>query len=98
MGTQLVLDPVATRPTGSLPAAARPGIARGAVFGVISNSKPNASNLLHAVSRRLQDRHGLIEGFFFQKSDIGGWGHPLPAEWIDQLASGTVAVLAASGD
>lgn len=98
MGTIRVLDPTGTRLTTSIPLARRPGIGRGATFGIISNSKPNASNLLRAVSKLLQEEHGLVEGFFFEKEQIGGWGHPLPDDWEDELCSGAVAVLAGSGD
>ncbi len=98
MGTLRVLDPIGTRVSGSIPIARRPPLRPGATFGIISNSKPNASNLLRAVSALLQERHGLVEGYFFEKQEIGGWGHPIPAEWQDTLSSGAVAVLAASGD
>ena len=98
MDTIRVLDPIGARLTTSIPLARRPGISRGATFGIISNSKPNASNLLRAVSKLLQEEYGLVEGYFFQKEQIGGWGHPIPDDWEDELSSGAVAVLAASGD
>jgi hypothetical protein len=98
MGVTDALSPIGTRRSGSIPPAPRNGISRGAIFGVICNSKPNASNLLHAVSRLLQEKHGLVEGFFFEKQVLGGWTRPAAEDWIDELASGAVAVLAASGD
>jgi hypothetical protein len=98
MGTIEVLDPIARRVSVSIPVAQRPGISRGATFGVICNSKPNADNLLHAVSRLLQEKHGLVEGYFFEKRYASGYGHPIPEDWSNDLSSGAVAVLAASGD
>jgi hypothetical protein len=94
-----VLDPTASRPDSTLPVASRrQPLAAGAAFGVLHNSKPNADVLLRALSRRLQRDYGLQEHLWYNKKVLGGPGFPSPPDWIDALASGTVAVLAASGD
>lgn len=71
---------------------------KGATIGLLSNGKPNSMKLLRAIGSRLVQNHGvnLIEA---DKSVEGeGAGDPSPDPLLEKLASGTIAVLAASGD
>ena len=96
---QKVVDPigVVSGPEGS--GATWTVDLRGQVLGLLSNGKANASPLLEAVAARLDSRYGLAGIIRADKShEASGPGLPAPPDIIDRLASGSVAVLTASGD
>lgn len=92
-----VVDP--TRPTLDARGALAPRQAklRGTI-GLLSNGKPNATMLLQALEERLRD-YGVTEFLWLDKSRNALGPSQASPEWmIQRLTSGTVAVLAASGD
>lgn len=94
-----VLSPIGESKSAPIPLARRSErISKGTV-GLLSNGKPNASNLLEAFGRRLQERDPSIQITLVNKAVVGkGSGDPAPLEVIEGLSTGAIAVLAASGD
>ena len=71
----------------------------GKTIGFLSNGKANSAELLKAVERRMQVKYDLAGVVWANKSiEAEGPGRPAPAEILNRLSSGVVAVLAASGD
>ena len=94
-----VVNPIGSLSTAPFPTAPRTGSLRGGVLGALTNGKPNADILLQEVASRLQRSLGLAGVMRLDKTaSAAGQGMPA-ADWmIERLASGTVAVLTASGD
>jgi hypothetical protein len=94
-----VVDPMGRPTAGVLPTAERNGKFKGGVLGTLSNGKPNADVLLDEVAGRLREALGFTEVMHFDKTlQAEGPGMAGPDWMIERLASGTVAVLTASGD
>lgn len=94
-----VVNPLGTPQAAGAELAASPQSLRGARLGVLWNGKPNADELLRAVAARLIEGQGMAGMLWLKKGDLAsGPGFPSPQPLIDRLSSGTVAVLAASGD
>lgn len=71
----------------------------GGVIGLLSNGKPNAHELLDIAFGQLQGRLGPFEAVRYEKHVVAaGSGSASPPWLLDKLASGTVAVIAGSGD
>jgi hypothetical protein len=90
-----ILDPVGTTAAASRALAPRPASLRGAVIGVLDNSKPNARVLLEGVARALAARLGARDVRIWRKpgASIGATGPVL-----DEIAAHCGAVLTASAD
>ena len=72
---------------------------RGARVGFLSNGKPKSEELLVALERRIQERYGISESVWANKTrDCLGPGVGASEEVLGRLTTGVVAVLAASGD
>jgi len=94
-----VLSPLPTQSTTSDRVARRPPTLDDQVIGLMTNGKQNADVLLEAVAAELRTRFALREPFRANKAASGsGPSQGAPAPMIDRLASGTIAVLVASGD
>ena len=95
MGQMRVLIPTGSRAEAVVAPATRASLLAGGTFGVIHTTKPNAAPLLHALSRLLEERHGLRQTLWFDKTF--GAGRPSPQAWIASLRD-VDAVLIASAD
>jgi hypothetical protein len=90
-----ILDPVGGSSAESRARAPRPRSLRGAIIGVLDNSKPNARVLLEHVARALADKLGA--------RDVKRWRKPLASIGatglvLDEIAAQCGAVLTASAD
>jgi hypothetical protein len=94
-----VLSPLATHSITSDRVARRPPTLDDQVIGLMTNGKQNADVLLEAVAEELRTRFALKE-LRRENKAAGGSGpsQGAPVSMLDRLASGTVAVLVASGD
>jgi hypothetical protein len=90
-----ILDPVGASDATAGTRAPRPASLRGAVIGVLDNSKPNARVLLQGVARALAERLGAREVKVWRKpgASIGA-----TAAVLDEIAAQCGAVLTASAD
>ena len=90
-----ILDPVGSSQAPSRALASRPASLRGAVIGVLDNSKPNARVLLEGVARGLAEKLGAREVKRWRKpgASIGA-----TASVLDEIAAQCGAVLTASAD
>ena len=94
-----VVNPMGAGATATSELAPHPGALRGKTLGVLCNGKPNADKLLGALAQRFVQEHDMADVLWMDKVDLAkGPGDPCPEDLIDRLSSGTVAVLAASGD
>jgi hypothetical protein len=94
-----VVNPIGSLSGAPFSTAPRTGRLRGGVLGALTNGKPNADVLLEEFATRLQRMLGLSGVMRLDKTAAAaGPGMPAPDWMIERLASGTVAVLTASGD
>ena len=93
-----IIDPRGRGPSDQNSLAPRLQGFRGRI-GFLTNGKPNATKLLQAIEKRFAAHPGVTGFLWLDKSrDAEGPGAS-STEWMFQaLSSGTIAVLAASGD
>ena len=93
-----VLDPVAPAIVERIEAAARPRSLEGIRLGVLSNSKPNAANLMRIAQRRMEQRFAISDVIFFDNVEHGVMAGDAAPDWmLEQLAT-CDAVLHGGGD
>ena len=92
-----LLDPTGDgdRSTNTSLAMPRPQSLAGLIVGLLENGKPNATVLLRAVGRQLQDKYGVREIRMFQK---GYFGTPVEESVIQQMLHNCDFAVAAIGD
>jgi hypothetical protein len=90
-----ILDPVGSTTAASRTLAPRPVSLRGAVIGILDNSKPNARVLLEGVARALAAKLGARDVRVWRKpgASIGA-----TRSVLDEMAAHCGAVLTASAD
>lgn len=92
-----LLDPTGEgdRGTDTSLARPRPQSLAGLVLGLLENTKPNATVLLRAVGRELQEKYGVREVRMFRK---GYFGTPVEESVIQQMLHNCDFAVAAIGD
>ena len=95
-----VLDPIAPERDARDKLAPRPRLEPGARIGLLSNGKPNADVLLDVIHARIaREFPELGPPLAINKgTEAQGPSNAATEAQYEALASGTVAVLAASGD
>jgi hypothetical protein len=90
------LDPTSgPLPTTVKGATPRPGSLEGAVVGLVSNGLGESDALLRAVSRELEQRHGVSKAVFVRKPSVSV--PPEPMDWERLISQVTVAVAGFGG-
>jgi uncharacterized NAD-dependent epimerase/dehydratase family protein len=92
-----LLDPTGEGNLGTNTSLAqpRPHSLAGLTVGLLENTKPNATVLLHAVGRELQDKYGVREVRMFRK---GYFGTPVEESVVQQMLHNCDFAVAAIGD
>jgi hypothetical protein len=92
-----LLDPTGDgdRGTNTVLAMPRPQSLAGLVVGLLENTKPNATVLLHAVGRELREKYGVREARMFRK---GYFGTPVEESVVQQMLHNCDFAVAAIGD
>jgi hypothetical protein len=92
-----LLDPTGDgdRGTNTSLAMPRPQSLAGLVVGLLENTKPNATVLLHAVGRELREKYGVREVRMFRK---GYFGTPVEESVVHQMLHNCDFAVAAIGD
>ena len=92
-----LLDPTGDGDQGTDTSLAlpRPQSLRGLVVGLLENTKPNATVLLRAVGRELQEKYGVREVRMFSKSYFGT---PVEESVVQQMLHNCDFAVAAIGD
>jgi hypothetical protein len=75
--------------------APRPEALKGLVVGLLDNTKPNATTILRAVGRELQEKYGIREVRMFRK---GYFGTPVEESVVQQMLHNCDFAVAAIGD
>jgi hypothetical protein len=93
-----VLDPVARAIVTQTALAPRPRSLAGLRLGVLSNSKPNAANLMRLAQQRMEQRFAISDVMFFDNVEHGVMAGDAAPDWmLEQLAT-CDAVLHGGGD
>ena len=92
-----LLDPTGDGDQGTDTSLAmpRPQSLSGLVVGLLENTKPNATVLLRAVGRELQEKYGVREVRMFRKSYFGT---PVDESVVQQMLHNCDFAVAAIGD
>ena len=92
-----LLDPTGDgdRGTNTALAQPRPQSLTGLTVGLLENTKPNATVLLRAVGRELQEKYGVREVRMFSKSYFGT---PVDESVVQQMLNNCDFAVAAIGD
>ena len=92
-----LLDPTGDGDQGTDTSLAmpRPQSLSGLVVGLLENTKPNATVLLRAVGRELQEKYGVREVRMFRKSYFGT---PVDESVVQQMLNNCDFAVAAIGD
>lgn len=92
-----LLDPTGDgdQGTNTVLARPRPQSLAGTVVGLLENTKPNATVLLRAVGRELQEKYGVREVRMFSKSYFGT---PVEESVVQQMLHNCDFAVAAIGD
>src|ERR1700760_5034318 len=92
-----LLDPTGDGDRGTTTSLAqpRPQSLAGRVVGLLENTKPNATVLLRAVGRELQEKYGVREVRMFSK---GYFGTPVDESVVQQMLHNCDFAVAAIGD
>jgi len=90
-----ILDPAGRSTAATRALASRPASLKGAVIGLLDNSKPNARALLESVARALRER--------FKAREVRVWRKPGSSEGarpavLDEIAAACTVALTASAD
>jgi hypothetical protein len=89
------LDPRQGSKSGLVDPAKRLGSLRGKRLGILWNNRPLGDALLRNVAQALNDKYGLEEVYFTNKTFIG---NAAPDELIAELASRVDAAIVGVGD
>jgi hypothetical protein len=93
-----VVDPVARAVVERIDLAGRPRSLDGLRLGVLSNSKPNAANLMRLAQRRMEQHFEVSDVMFFDNVEHGVMAGDAAPDWmLEQLAT-CDAVLHGGGD
>ena len=92
-----LLDPTGDGDQGTDTSLAmpRPQSLAGLVVGLLENTQPNATVLLRAVGRELQEKYGVREVRMFRKSYFGT---PVDESVVQQMLNNCDFAVAAIGD
>ena len=91
-----LLDPTGGGDRGTNTSLApRPQSLAGLTVGLLENTKPNATVLLHAVGRELREKYGVREVRMFRK---GYFGTPVEESVVQQMLHNCDFAVAAIGD
>ena len=93
-----VVDPVAPAIVERTALAPRPPSLDGLRLGVLSNSKPNAANLMRVAQRRMQQRFAISDVVYFDNVEHGVMAGDAAPDWMLEQLAACDAVLHGGGD
>lgn len=96
MTQELVLDPTgATAGSADSTLSARTASLRGLTVGLLDNTKPNTTDLLHAIGDQLQQSYGAAASKLYTKDYFGT---PASPELVDQIVAEVDVLITGVGD